>query len=84
MGRPGSTDDGVQGGVCPQCDITRYWHPDTGRTAHAVAANPRYDLALWNLGVLHMREGVGGIVRGQAYLARAVARTSIYSSSRSR
>src|SRR5690606_3730198 len=29
----------------------------------AVAANPYYDLALWNLGVLHMREGVGGIVR---------------------
>jgi hypothetical protein len=38
----------------------------------AAAANPRYDLALWNLGVLNMREGIGGIVRGQAYLARAI------------
>ncbi len=38
----------------------------------AVAANPRYDLALWNLGVLHMRDGVGGLLRGQAYLARAI------------
>jgi tetratricopeptide (TPR) repeat protein len=38
----------------------------------AVAANPHYDLAWWNLGVLHMREGIGGIFRGQAYLARAI------------
>lgn len=38
----------------------------------AVAANPQYDLALWNLGVLHMQDGIGGILRGQGYLARAV------------
>ena len=39
---------------------------------NAVAVNPHYDLALWNLGVLHMRDGLGGLVRGQAYLARAI------------
>jgi len=38
----------------------------------ATAANPHYDLALWNLGVLYMREGIGGVFRGQAYLARAI------------
>lgn len=40
----------------------------------AAAANPHYDLALWNLGVLKMQEGIGGILRGQAYLARAIVR----------
>lgn len=38
----------------------------------ALAANPRYDLALWNLGVLELQSGVSGAVRGQAYLARAI------------
>ena len=38
----------------------------------ALAANPQYDLALWNLGVLEMQRGVSGVPRGQAYLARAI------------
>lgn len=38
----------------------------------AVAANPHYDLGWWNLGVLEMQRGPGGIIRGQAYLARAI------------
>jgi tetratricopeptide (TPR) repeat protein/Zn-dependent protease len=38
----------------------------------AIALNPHYDLALWNLGVLSM-ETPGGIPRGQALLARAIA-----------
>jgi len=38
----------------------------------AAAANSRYDLALWNLGVLNMRQGLRGIFRGQGYLARAI------------
>jgi tetratricopeptide (TPR) repeat protein len=39
----------------------------------AIASNPHYSLALWNLGVLEMHEGIGGIPSGQAYLARAIA-----------
>ena len=40
----------------------------------AVAANPEYDLGWWNLGVLEMQRGPGGILKGQAYLARAIER----------
>lgn len=40
----------------------------------AVAANPDYALGWWNLGVLEMQKGPSGILRGQAYLARAFAR----------
>ncbi len=41
--------------------------------SNAVAANPEYALGWWNLGVLEMQKGPGGILRGQAYLARAFA-----------
>jgi tetratricopeptide (TPR) repeat protein len=40
----------------------------------AVAANPDYDLALWNLGVLELGRGGLGVLSGQGYLARAIER----------
>lgn len=47
----------------------------------ALAANPKYDLALWNIGVLEMQRGVRGVPRGQAYLARAIAQNPTFASS---
>jgi tetratricopeptide (TPR) repeat protein len=38
----------------------------------AAAANPGYDLALWNLGVLELGRGGLGVLSGQGYLARAI------------
>lgn len=38
----------------------------------AIAANPHYDLAAWNLGVLQMREGLAYALQGQAMLGRAI------------
>lgn len=38
----------------------------------ALATNPDYDIALWNLGMLELQNGPIGLVRGQTYLALAV------------
>lgn len=50
---------------------------DTGRARKlfqvALRAQPAYDLAAWNLGILSMTDGPVGTVAGQTYLARAIA-----------
>ena len=38
----------------------------------AIAADPAYDLARWNLGILALREVPGGILEGQVRLAEAI------------
>lgn len=38
----------------------------------ALSANPKYDLAAWNLGVLDTRQGLGTTLQGQAFLGRAI------------
>ena len=38
----------------------------------ALTAQPDYDLAHWNLGILTLREGPGGIAAGQLLLAAAI------------
>jgi tetratricopeptide (TPR) repeat protein len=48
---------------------------------NALAINPEYDLALWNLGVLEMQRGISGIPRGQAYLAQAILRSPSFAAS---
>jgi tetratricopeptide (TPR) repeat protein len=48
------------------------WEKAHAAFMDAAAANPDYDLALWNLGVLELGRGGFGLLSGQAYLARAI------------
>jgi tetratricopeptide (TPR) repeat protein/Zn-dependent protease len=38
----------------------------------ALAGSPEYDLALWNLGVIELQNGMSGVAQSQAYFARAI------------
>lgn len=43
-----------------------------GHFLAALAINPNYDHALWNLGMLEMQSGFSGFFRGQSYVARSI------------